>query len=119
MRALFLAAGLTAAAASPADAPFTPETPVIESPVIETIDETTVGDLDGVRVPMGNVTHGTYTLPDGATATGPICSLALPGETGVFVGKGSVVAVDGTRWQVEAVVAPPTGLGSVRLRRLD
>ncbi len=117
MHALLLLAGLTSAAASSVETAVEPETP--ESPVTETIDETTVGDLGGVRVPMGNVTHGTYTLPDGTTATGPICSLALPGQTGVFVGKGSVVAVDGTRWQVEAVVAPPTGLGSVRLRRLD
>lgn len=87
-------------------------------PVIETIDETTVGDLDGVRVPMGNVTHGRYALPDGTPASGPICSLALPGRVGVFVGRGSIVAIGGSRWLVEAVDAPPVGPGSVRLRKL-
>jgi hypothetical protein len=84
--------------------------------VIETIDETTVGDLDGTRVPMGNVTTGSYVLPDGTRKTGPICSLALPGDTSEFVGVGSVVTVAGTVWQVTEVVNPPEGLGSVTLR---
>ena len=86
--------------------------------MIETIDETTVGDLDGVRVPMGNVTHGSYALPDGSRAEGPMCSLALPGRTGVFVGAGSIVEVGGIRWRVEEVYAPSAGLGHVRLRKL-
>lgn len=101
---------------SPAAPPAQPST---EDAVIETIDETTVGDLDGVRVPMGNVTHGSYTLPDGREAEGPICSLALPGQTGVFVGEGSVVEVEGTRWEVLSVEAPKGELGSVTLKKLD
>lgn len=87
--------------------------------MIETIDETTVGDLDGVRVPMGNVTIGSYTRADGTEAKGDICSLALPGQAGVFVGAGSVVTVDGTRWEVLSVHNPATGLGSVTLKKLD
>ena len=87
--------------------------------VIETIEETTVGDLDGTRVPMGNVTNGSYTLPDGTEKIGPICSLALSGQIGEFVGAGSVVTVDGTRWEVTEVVNPAEGLGSVTLKMLE
>lgn len=88
--------------------------------VIEEIEETTVGDLDGHRVPMGNVTTGAYTLPDGTERTGNICSLVLPGQSpGVFVGKGSVVTVGEHRWEVLTVDNPTTGNGSVQLKRLD
>jgi hypothetical protein len=97
------------------------ETPAqTETPVqTETIDETTVGDLGGVRVPMGNMTTGTYTLPDGSEGRGTICSLALPDQVGVFVGLGSVVDVQGTRWEVIGIEKPPGQLGSVTLRRRD
>lgn len=85
--------------------------------MIEEIDETTVGDLDGTRVPMGNVTNGAYKLADGTEETGPICSLVLP--TGqVWVGAGSEVTVDGARWLVVEVTDPPRGSGSVKLKRL-
>lgn len=87
-------------------------------PVIETIEETTVGDLDGVRVPMGNMTRGTYTLPDGTEQTGLICALALK-PSPQFVGKGSVVEIDGARWEVTAIEKEGTAPGSVTLRRLD
>ena len=86
--------------------------------MIETIDETTVGDLDGTRVPMGNVTNGSYTLPDGTPMIGPLCSLALDGAVGQFVGAGSIVTGDGTRWEVTEVVNPAEGLGSVTLKML-
>jgi hypothetical protein len=111
---------LFAAAPPPAAPPPGEETPpVTEAPVIESIEETTVGDLDGTRVPMGNVTNGSYTLPDGTEKRGPICSLALPGQIGEFVGAGSVVTVDGTRWEVTEVVNPAEGLGSVTLKMLE
>lgn len=86
--------------------------------IVETIEETTVGDLDGVRVPMGNMTTGSYELPGGRQGHGPICSLALPGRTGVFVGQGSVVDVEGDRWEVLRVELRPGALGSVTLRKL-
>ena len=86
--------------------------------MIETIDETTVGDLDGVRVPMGNMTTGRYTLPDGSEQQGIICSLALPGRVGGFVGRGSVGDGEGTLWRVVHIEKPPGALGSVTLERL-
>lgn len=99
----------------------TPSSVVVETPVvIEEIEETTVGDLGGHRVPMGNVTRGRYTIPDGTEREGPICSLVLPGVSpGVFVGAGSVVEVGGHRWEVLEVESPASGPGNVRLKRLD
>lgn len=93
--------------------------PPSEAPVIETIEETTVGELNGVRVPMGSMTTGTYALPGGREARGLICALALPGDTGVFVGMGSVVAVGGARWEVVAIEKASGEPGSVSLKRLD
>jgi hypothetical protein len=87
--------------------------------VTETIEETTVGWLGDTRVPMGNVMNGTYTLADGTEVRGPMCALALPGDTSEWVGKGSVVEVEGVRWRVTEVVAPPQGLGSVTLERIE
>ena len=115
MRVLVLA-GLVAFAGEPGPSPSASEPAVI----IEEIEETTVGDLGGERVPMGNVTRGRYTLPDGSEREGPICSLVLPGGApGVFVGAGSVVEVAGHRWEVLEVESPPAGPGNVRLKRLD
>lgn len=87
--------------------------------MIETIEETTVGDLNGVRVPMGNMTRGTYTLPDGREQKGWICSLVIGPGPGVFVGVGSVVEVGGARWEVVDVQKTPGQLGSVSLQRLE
>lgn len=95
-----------------------PVAPKESVPVTETIEETTVGDLDGVRVPMGNMTRGTYTLPDGTEQTGLICALALK-PAPRFVGKGSVVEVEGARWEVTAIEKEGSGPGSVTLTRLD
>lgn len=87
--------------------------------VIEEIEETTVGDLGGYRVPMGNVTRGTYRMPDGSERTGDICSLVLPGQSpGIFVGAGSVVTVGDTSWEVLQVDNPSSGNGSVTLKQL-
>lgn len=106
----------TAQAPAPAAPVATPEKTVI----IEEIEETTVGDLDGHRVPMGNVTTGIYTLPDGTERHGDVCSLVLPDRSpGVFVGQGSVVTVGAHRWEVMTVDNPAQGLGSVTLKRLD
>jgi hypothetical protein len=88
--------------------------------VTETIDETTVGDLDGARVPMGNMTTGDYLLPDGSTANGLKCALVIdPAAPGVFVGMGSVVTVQGARWQVVGIEKTAGSPGSVTLQRLD
>ncbi|GEM_PF-2738849 len=86
-------------------------------PMTENIEETTVGDLDGVRVGMGNMTRGAYTKADGSAANGLICSLAIDGAVGVFVGEGSEVAVRGATWVVTALEKSPGEPGSVTLRR--
>lgn len=109
---LFLAS--CAVAGEPA--PSTGAQPV--TPMIETIDETTVGDLGGKSVPMGNMTRMDYTLPDGTTRNGLVCSLAIGGRVGVFVGLDSIVDVEGTRWQVIAIEKTPGQLGSVTLKKL-
>ena len=107
------------AAAPVAAPPAPPPVPQKDPAVTETIEETTVGWLGDTRVPMGNVMNGTYTLADGTEVRGPMCALALPGDTSEWVGKGSVVEVEGVRWRVVEVVAPPQGLGSVTLERVE
>ncbi len=87
--------------------------------ITETIDETTVGDLGGFSVPMGNMTHMDYTLADGTTRHGLVCSLVIGGRTGVFVGQDSVVDVEGTRWRVTSIEKTPGQLGSVTLTKID
>lgn len=119
-----LLVGLACAAAPPPGSTPGPSTGLAEpkdkTPVIiEEIDETTVGDLDGTRVPMGNMTTGTYTLPDGSEKRGLMCSLVFGPGPGVFVGMGSEVTVDGTRWRVVGIEKDGDELGSVRLQKLD
>lgn len=80
----------------------------------ESIEETTVGMLGEVRVPMGNMTHGRYRRADGQEDTGRICALALPTGT-IFVGEGSEIEVGGSRWRVLAVDKSPGELGAVSL----
>jgi hypothetical protein len=89
-----------------------------EGTVTETIEETTVGTLDGVRVPMANLYEGDYALPDGTARRGWLCALVLPSGP-VFVGAGSVVTVGERRWEVLSVEKPPGALGHVTLRRLS
>lgn len=90
------------------------------SEVIETIEETTVGDLAGTACPMANMGVDTYALPDGATRTGLTATL-YPGEEGFHrVGVGSVVEIGGRRWECIDVSKPPgQRLGTVTLRLLD
>ncbi len=80
----------------------------------ETIEETTVGDLDGNRVPMGNMTQRKYERGDGTTAEGWTCTLALEGGAKV-VGVGSIVEVGGRKWEVTAVEKTTGENGSVTL----
>jgi len=83
---------------------------------IESIEETTVGLLGGQRVPMGNVTRGSYDLPGGESAQGWICALALPNGGAVFVGAGSEVEIAGQSWTVLRVEKEPGKLGQVFLK---
>lgn len=84
----------------------------------ETIDETTVGDLDGVRVGMASMTTMAYALPDGTERTGLVCALVLPDQPGQFVGLGAHFVVEGRTWEVIAIEKTKGELGSVTLRRL-
>ena len=89
-------------------------------PVIEEIEETTVGMLNGHRVPMGNmIREADYTLADGSTKRGMVCSLVIGGKTGIFVGVGSVVSVGADKWEVIAIEKDPGDLGSVQLKLLE
>ena len=81
----------------------------------ETIDENTVGDLDGARVPMASMGVGAYDLPDGSAARGLRGALALPDGSSVFVGLGSEVVVDGLRWRVVDIEKDAGEPGSVTL----
>ncbi len=108
--------GVGVACATPPTPPSAGEAPPV---IIEDIDETTVGDLGGTRVPMGNMTTGAYTLPDGTKKHGLICSLVIGPGPGVFVGLGSEVTVDGTRWRVVGIEKDGDALGSVQLQKLD
>lgn len=84
----------------------------------EIIEETTVGFLSGVRVPMANVVYeGRYVLPDGSEGRGLACMLILPEES-VWVGVGSEVTVKGERWRVTQVRCPENDNGSVTLERV-
>lgn len=82
---------------------------------VEEIEETTVGDLDGERVPFGNAWEDDYTRADGASARGMSGVLFVPGGP-VRVGAGSAVTVAGATWTVLEVVKRG-GHGVVRLER--
>lgn len=129
MSALLLVAGLGLAATPPGSTPQEPSALAKEEPtamsglsngstVIESIEETTVGELSGLRVGMASVTTGEYALADGSRKTGRMCALAINGAVGVFVGVGSVVTVNGARWEIIGLEKTPGELGEVRLRLL-
>lgn len=104
---------------SPAAAPETETTAPKpeEGPVIEIIEETAVGNLNGVDVPMANVTNNyTFKLPDGSEGKGKACLLILP-EADVWVGVGSEVQVGGATWRVTKIDSPEGETGSVTLEK--
>jgi len=100
-----------------AQGPTPPSAPPIaqEAPVIESIEETTVGDLAGVRVAMANVFVDRYVRADGAPAEGLTCLLVFDGQK-VRVGAGSAVSVAGRSWEVVSVTKAADALGEVVLR---
>ena len=85
--------------------------------MIEIIEDTAVGNLGGVDVPMANVTNSyTYKLPDGTEGKGKACLLILP-EADVWVGVGSEVNVGGATWRVIKIDSPDDETGSVTLEK--
>ena len=87
--------------------------------MIESIDETTMGELGDARVGMASMTTMAYTLPDGTEQTGLVCALVLPDQEGIFVGMGSHFVADDHTWEVIGIEKSPGELGSVTLRRLE
>ena len=89
-----------------------------EGAVIEIIEETAVGNLAGIDMPMANVTNNyTYTLPDGTQGRGKACLLILP-NADVWVGLGSEVAVGDHKWRVIKIHSPEGETGSVTLEQI-
>lgn len=87
---------------------------------MEEIKETTVGDLNGEQVGVGNIWEDSYTLTDGTSRTGLTAQLfILSNDEDVIVGKGSVFTVGETDWLVVAVEKPDDNkLGKVILKPL-
>jgi hypothetical protein len=86
---------------------------------VVTIAETAVGLLGDRRVGAGNIWAADYELPDGTIANGMTAQLFVLGEdAGKIVGQGSVLEIDGARWEVTAVEKPEERRhGRVTLRR--
>ena len=90
-----------------------------EGAVIEIIEETAVGSLDGIDVPMANVTNEyTFALPDGSQGKGKACMLILP-DSDVWVGVGSEVKVGTSTWRVLKIHTPENETGSVTLEKVS
>jgi hypothetical protein len=89
---------------------------VAEEIMIE-IKETTVGYIDDLEVGVGNIWEREYSLPDGSTKTGLTAQLFMD-ESWLFVGKGSVVDIKGTKWEV-IEVEKQGKLGFVRLKPVN
>jgi hypothetical protein len=88
---------------------------------MEEITETTVGNLNGVRVGVGNIWERTYTLPDGTVRSGLTAQLFIlvnDQNPGIVVGQGSVVTVGASRWEVIAVTKAGQERGTVTLKEL-
>jgi hypothetical protein len=83
-----------------------------------TIEETTVGRLSGARVGMGNLCQDDFVRADGSRGHGWVCSLAIDGAVGVFVGPGSRVEAGGATWEVLSVTRREGALGEVALARV-
>ncbi len=73
----------------------------------ETLTETTVGELDGVRVGLANVWERDYVDAAGAARTGVTARVAWTDAGGTerweVVGVGSRVAFSASAWQVTRI----------------
>lgn len=123
---------LLGACSRPAPAPDAPPPPAVATaPVPEgdkvaaevTITETTVADLAGLRLGVGNVWDDDFTGPDGRPTRGPTAMLAISDEAGKTLHRervhaGSEVSAGGHRFRIQSVHAPENGLGSVTVAEL-
>ena len=87
-----------------------------------TIVETTVGEVDGIRVGVANVWAEDYDLDDGTPQHGTRATLAVMGTTpetdfDVRVHPGAVVRIGSVDVEVLSVHEPENAPGSVTLKQ--
>ena len=86
---------------------------------VEEITENTVGELNGVRVGVSNILEDTYFLPYNRQLTGMTAQLfVFTDNTDVTVGKGSVITINKSQWEVVKVEKEGNELGCVTFQRV-
>ncbi len=87
----------------------------------ETITETTVGELDGVRVGVANIWERDYVDATGAARHGVTARVAWTDQGGSerweVVGVGSRLVLGAFVWRVTAIDKAPGSPGEVRWER--
>ncbi|CAN5328834.1 hypothetical protein BH11PSE11_BH11PSE11_26970 [soil metagenome] len=81
------------------------------------IEETTVGDLQGVAVGVGNIWERDHVMADGRLKRGLTAQLFID-DTAFIVGKGSVFELKGECWEVVEVRKSAT-LGQVSIKKIQ
>jgi hypothetical protein len=88
-----------------------------------TIVETTVAEINGIRVGAANIWDDDYTTDDGQNLHGPTAHLAVMGDTPdtdfslkAYVGK--VITFGDELWRVTEIHEPPNTRGSITLVRV-
>ena len=82
------------------------------------LKETAMVRVGGSRVGCGNLWEREYALPDGSTTTGMSARVAI-GDSVHYIGAGSELVVDGTRYRVAGIDKEPGKLGLVRLETVN
>jgi len=88
------------------------------------ITETTVAEVSGIRVAVGNVWEDEYTQSDGTESVRPGATLYVMGNTpetdfDVRVYEGLEVEIGVQKVRIKNIYAPPRALGRVTLEFLD
>jgi hypothetical protein len=80
------------------------------------ITETTVGRLGDTRVAVGNIFEQEYIRGDGLRQTGPAAIVYVLNERGeekLVAGRGTVLTLGSTRWEVILVEAERSNRGRI------
>lgn len=85
-----------------------------------TITETTITEVAGLRVGVGNVWEAEFVGPDGRPTRGPTAMVSFADDAGQDLHRervhaGSELVVAGRRYRIEAVNAPENARGSVTI----
>ena len=88
------------------------------------IPETVVGEVNGIRVAVGNVWEDEYTQTDGTEGVRPGATLYVMGNTpdtdfDVRVYEGLEVDIGSQKVRVKSIYEPPSAPGSVTLELID